>query len=85
MRKRRHQHRITPFEQRQAALLFQRQQLGERSPFEEVEEVRLVVGGRLDVELVVLQEFPAARTGAVYVLLLAKVRDIPYHGVRNMS
>src|ERR1043166_381010 len=56
LNQRRDQHRVAPFEQRQAALLLQRQQFRQRAPFEKMEEVRLVVRRRNDVELVAIEE-----------------------------
>src|SRR6516164_5533404 len=64
----------SPNQQRRTAERAPLQELGQRPPFEEIEEVRSVVGRRRDVKLIVPKEFfalwPKQRDGAIEEIIL---------------
>src|SRR6516162_4843270 len=69
-----HQHGVAPIKQRRTAEGAPLQELGQRLPFEEIEKVGSVVGGRRDIKLVVPKEFFALwskqRDGAIEEIIL---------------
>ena len=74
LHQRRHQHGVAPIKQRRTAEGAPLQELGQRLPFEEIEKVGSVVGGRRDIKLVVPKEFFALwskqRDGAIEEIML---------------
>src|SRR5262249_31027157 len=69
-----HQHDVAPIKKRRTAERAPLQKLGQRLPFEEIEKVGSVVGGRRDIKLVVPKEFFALwskqRDGAIEEIML---------------
>src|SRR5262249_7976529 len=74
LHKRRHQHGVAPIKQRRTAESAPLQELRQRLPFEEIEKVRSVIGGRRDIKLIVPKEFfalwPKQRDGTTEEIML---------------